>query len=503
VSSVEQISAWLGAPPGRMISPLLSRDCVASSRPGIGNNGAPRAAIRLHDISRRAKVITQRTRRDFLRTTAIATGAALAAPYVKSAHSAGKVSVALWDHWVPGANETTLRVVEDWSRANNVEVVVDFLESETANANLFPTLEAEVRARSGHDLVWLWDLDMTVFNESLEPVDGLVHALESEYGPFPDNAAYLARYDGTWRAVAAPSGSSSYPMVSRLDLWKQHAGIDLRTMFPAGTRHSDQVDDWTYQAFLEGCKKLHAAGFPYGNPIGDGSDSAMWLAPLLAFGSQLMTADGDIAVNSDGTRAGLEFLKQLTEYMPRDIYEWDNTANNRWIIEGKGSAIQNPPSAWAVAKEETPDTAAQLWHHDVPAGPSGRYRGAQPVFFGIWSFASNKPAARDLLLHLCQRDQVSEIVRGSQGFDVPLQAAFSDNEVWQKAGPPTGTLYNYPVHGDEVQVVPGYPAPPSIAGKIAEANLIANFVAKVTRDGQSIGDAIVWAEGELDRITKA
>ena len=121
------------------------------------------------------------------------------------------------------------------------------------------------------------------------------------------------------------------------------------------------------------------------------------------------------------------------------------------------------------------------------------------MFFGIWTFAANKPAARDLLLHLGQRDQVTKIVWGSQGFDTPLQAAFSDHEVWQKEGPPAGTLYNYPVKGDEVQVVPGYPAPPRIAEKIAGAHLIANLVAKVTRDGQSPDDAITWAEAELER----
>jgi Bacterial extracellular solute-binding protein len=275
-------------------------------------------------------------------------------------------------------------------------------------------------------------------------------------------------------------------------------------MFPAGARDPDKAKGWTYQAFLEGCKKLHAAGHPFGNPVSDWSDSPMWLAPLLlGFGSQLMTPDGDIAVDSDGTRAGLEFLKELTEYMPGEVYQWDNAANNRWVIEGKGSAIQNPPSAWAVAKEEAPGVAAQLWHHDVPAGPSGRYRGAQPVFFAIWSFASNKSAARDLLLYLCQRDQVFKFVRGSQGFDVPLQAAFSDHEVWQNAGPPTGALYNYPVRGDELQVVPGYPAPPHIAGKIADVHLIANLVAKVTRDSQSTSDAIAWAEAELEKMLKA
>jgi hypothetical protein len=103
---------------------------------------------------------------------------------------------------------------------------------------------------------------------------------------------------------------------------------------------------------------------------------------------------------------------------------------------------------------------------------------------------------------LCQRDQVFKIVPGSEGFDTPLQADFSDHEVWRMAGPPAGPLYNYPVHGDEVQVIPGYPAPPPMAGKIADAHLIADLVAKVTRDGQSTDDAIAWAEGELKKIQK-
>jgi hypothetical protein len=58
------------------------------------------------------------------------------------------------------------------------------------------------------------------------------------------------------------------------------------------------------------------------------------------------------------------------------------------------------------------------------------------------------------------------------------------------------------VHGDEVQVVPGYPAPPHVAGKIADADLIATMVAKVTRDGQSPDDAIDWAAGELEQMLK-
>ena len=449
-------------------------------------------------------ITSKPTRREFLKTTAIATSAALAAPYVKTAHSAGQVSVALWDHWVPGANEAMRQVIEDWGAANNVDVVVDFFASGMAENPLAQTIAAEARDRSGHDLVWLWDWQATRYQDGLEPVDELVEGLIAQNGPFAENASYLGQHDGVWRAIAAPCGSHSYPMVSRLDLWREHAGVDFQTMLPAGERNPEAAKAWTYQALLEGCKQLHAAGYPFGNPISAASDSEMWLAPLLlAFGSQLMTGDGSIAVDSDGTRAALEFLEELTHYMPDGIYEWENVSNNRWLIEGKGAAIHNPPSAWAVAKDEAPDVAAQLWHHDVPAGPSGRYRGADPAFFGIWTFAANKAAAKDLITHLCQRDQVAKIAAGSQGYDTPLQAAFSDIEVWQKEGPPAGTLYNYPIQGDEVQVIPGYPAPPAIAEKISDTALIATMVAKVTRDGQSPDDAIAWAEAELETLQKA
>ena len=85
-----------------------------------------------------------------------------------------------------------------------------------------------------------------------------------------------------WRAIPAPTGSHTYPMVSRLDLFKEHAGIDLQELFPAGERDQAKVDaEWTYDNFLEAAKKLHAAGHPFGNPIGPTSDSQDWLGPAV------------------------------------------------------------------------------------------------------------------------------------------------------------------------------------------------------------------------------
>jgi hypothetical protein len=40
----------------------------------------------------------QGSRRTFLKTTAATTGVVLAAPYIKTAHSAGKLALGMWDH---------------------------------------------------------------------------------------------------------------------------------------------------------------------------------------------------------------------------------------------------------------------------------------------------------------------------------------------------------------------------------------------------------------------
>ena len=62
-----------------------------------------------------------------------ASAALIAAPYVSSAYGAGSLSVGLWDHWVPGANDVALKVIQDWGAKEKVEVKVDFITSQGNN----------------------------------------------------------------------------------------------------------------------------------------------------------------------------------------------------------------------------------------------------------------------------------------------------------------------------------------------------------------------------------
>src|SRR5436305_2994794 len=84
------------------------------------------------------------TRRSALKTAALATTALVAAPYVRGANAAGKLSIGFWDHWVPNANKATTDIVNAWAAKEKVEVQIDYIPSQ-GDKNLI-TIAAEAQA---------------------------------------------------------------------------------------------------------------------------------------------------------------------------------------------------------------------------------------------------------------------------------------------------------------------------------------------------------------------
>ena len=446
-----------------------------------------------------------RSRRKFLKTAAAASAVTFAAPYVKTSHSAGKLSMGVWDHWIPGTNEALQGILEKWGVANGVDVTVDFISSQ--GNKILLTAQAESRAKTGHDIylhgIWM----PTMFAHRLEPVDDVVNDIISSEGPMVPLAEYLAKVDGVWRAGPSPVGSQTHGMISRLDLYKEHAGIDLLEIFPGPgqERDPDLVDAWTYDAFLDAAQKLHAAGHGIGGPLGSTGDASFWLAPVFAaHGAELVNKDGDIVVDSDEVRTTLEYLSHLVLTMPESVYAWDDAGNNRWMISGQGSSVFNPPSPWNVAKRDAPQIAEQMWCHDLPRGPHGRFRNFIPQFWGIWDFSENISAAKDLLRHVGTREVTYQMSQASTGYDIPLMLSHTEgNDVWEKAGPPPGAIYNYPIRGDEVGIAPGHPAPPPIAAQIMAQAIFPNLVSRVTAGGDTFDEGIQWAANELEAVMRS
>ena len=444
------------------------------------------------------------TRRAVVRNAALGTAAVLAAPYVRGVHAAGRLTLGCWDHWVPGANDTLTKLCKEWGEKNKVDVQIDYITSQGEKDKL--TAAAEAQAGTGHDIMSHRDWNIQIHQRVLEPLDDVLAQLMKQYGPISPVSEYLAKIKGTWRGVPTAVGSQVKPCCSRLDLYKQYTGLDLRDMFPADEAKYDKTktDQWNWDLYLSTADKLFKAGYPVGLPMGQTSDAVDWVGALFnSFGVVMMDDKDRIKINSDETRRALEYLKRLMALNPPEVYAWDDAGTNRWLISGKGSSIMNPPSAWAVAKRDNPMVAENCWTHPMPRGPKGRFVGQLPQFYGVWSFSKNKAAAKDLLLHLSQKESIKQLVAASGGYDLPSFKSMYDLDTWKTVEPPVGTVYSYPPRGDELTSIAGAPARSDVGAQIYNQAINTVMVAKFTQGNEKLDEVIKWAENELEGTLRA
>jgi len=436
------------------------------------------------------------TRRRFITQTAGLGAAAIAAPYVRGAHAAGKVSIGFWDHWVPGANNESTKLCHEWAEKEKVDITIDYITSQ-GDKNLL-TISAEAQAKTGHDILAMptwWPADMA---ENLEPVDDIMNDLISQHGKVNKVVEYLGKVKGHWVAIPATCGSQVKGPCARIDLFKQHVGWDPREMYPAGGEPKG-AEKWTWDEFLRAAEACHKAGFPFGMPLGQQSDSVDWVgAVFAAYGAQLVDEEARVTVKSDATKQAMEWLKRMVAFLPPDVFAWDDAGNNKWLISGKGALIMNPPSAWAVAKRDAPKVAEQCWTFDAPAGPKGRFIPSLPYYWATWSFSENKSAAKSLLRHLSTRDSVGRLVAASGGYDLPSFEKLLDFKTWETEAPPNGTLFNYPPKHGQIPNIACAPAPPKIANQAYVQATLTKMVAQCTQGGKTIDQTIDWAANELE-----
>jgi ABC-type glycerol-3-phosphate transport system substrate-binding protein len=416
-------------------------------------------------------------------------------PYVRGSYAAGKLSIGFWDHWVPGANGATQSMVEEWAAREKVDVQIDYI---TGQGNkLLLTIEAEAQAKSGHDVLTFAAWRPADHANQLVTVDDVMGPLIKQNGAVNPTVEYLGKSQGHWIAVPATVGSQIKGPCSRIDLMKQHAGIDVQAMYPAGA--PPKADGWTLDAFSKAAEACHKAGYAFGIGLGATTDSVDTAGAIFhAFGAMLVDAKGNVTVKTDAVRRALDYYAQLARFFPSDAPAWDDASNNKWLVSGRGALIMNPPSAWAVAKRDAPQVAEQLWTHGMPAGPKGRFAPFLPFFWGIWSFSKNQSAAKSLLTYLSQPSAVEKMVAVSGGYDLPSFAKLTTLKTWAEEGPPKGTLYHYPnPHDHQVLSIAAAPAPPKIAAQIYVQGLMTKMTVRHMQ-GEAMEKTLSWAEGEIE-----
>ena len=121
------------------------------------------------------------TRRAVVRNAALGTAAVLAAPYVRGAYAAGRLTLGCWDHWVPGANDALTKLCKEWGGKNKVDVQIDYITSQGEKDKL--TAAAEAQAGTGHDIMSHRDWNIQIHQRVLEPLDDVMGQLIKDNGP--------------------------------------------------------------------------------------------------------------------------------------------------------------------------------------------------------------------------------------------------------------------------------------------------------------------------------
>jgi hypothetical protein len=432
-----------------------------------------------------------------------AAAAALPLVHIRTAGAAGKLNIGFWDHWVPGANDVMQKQVKAWADKNKVEVTADFITTSGGKLQLTPA--AETQAKAGHDVMTFITWDVQNYADSLEPVDDVMQRLVAANGEVNSVGTYLAKYKGHWAAVPSSSGTQTKPPCARISWFKKN-GLDLQAMYPTKDEKNALQDNWTWETFLKFAELAAKDNMTFAMGMGGGLNTDATDthgAIFAAFGGTLIDAEGKSQLDSAGTRQAMEYAQRLVKFYPADAVSYDDASNNRALIAGKSALIFNPPSAWAVAKRDAPDVAADCWTFPAPSGPKGRFVPTQSYFWGTYSFSPNKSAGKDLVEFLMSRANVEERDIASVGYDLPPYAKLNDFKIWEEVGPPTGTVFNYPLRSASGQKpsLTASEAAPEVAVQIYNRGVHNQIFARL-RDGQSIAQVVAWTKDELEGYTR-
>ncbi|MBI2881923.1 MAG: extracellular solute-binding protein, partial [Candidatus Tectomicrobia bacterium] len=295
-----------------------------------------------------------------------------------------------WNHFVPGYDKWfNNEYIKEWGQKNDTQVTVDNIGLAGLNARA----AAEVRAQQGHDLfMFLWP--PPVHEDQVIDHREIYEECERKYGkaiPLAVKSTYnpkSKKYYGF---------SDSYvpdPVNYRKDLW------DAVGMKP------DTWDDIR----VGGAKIKKQFGNPLGIGLASEIDTNMAMRAILySFGGSVQDENGNPVLKSGRTVEAVKYVKALyQETMTPEVFSWDASSNNRFMLAGKGSLVLNAISVTREAENKKMPIGDKIWLAKAPAGPVRRI-GLEHVMdvYVIWKFAKNIEGAKKFLV-----DYVGNFRRG-------------------------------------------------------------------------------------------
>jgi len=397
------------------------------------------------------------------------------------------LNIVQWSHFVPGYDKWFDNTfTKEWGAKNNRTVVVDHITIGEINARA----AAEVAAKKGHDL-FMFLSPPAAYEKQVIDHREIYDEVQRKHGK-PIELGIRSTYNPKTKKFFA--FSDSYvpdPGNYRVDLWSQ-----------VGYPHGPD----TYHDLLIGAQRIKDK---FGNPCGLGLSQELdtnmaTRAILWSFGGAEQTADGKPALNSKHTREAVSFMRDLYKKAETaEVFSWDPSSNNRGILSGKLSFVQNAISVTRAAEKDNPEMSKQIQLTPALKGPVRRIA-AEHVMdcYAIWEFAENKDGAKQFLADLV--DNFSTAFNASEFYNFPCFPSTVPDIKERLANDPKGVPSSkYAVLGSVLDWATnvGYPGYASGAiDEIFNTFVIPTMFAKAARYEMTVDAAVKAADEEVRRI---
>jgi multiple sugar transport system substrate-binding protein len=435
------------------------------------------------------------SRRQFVRAagTALAAGAVpgLAACARKEngrpAASRKTLRILQWSHFVPGYDRWfDGEFTKAWGAKHDTEVIVDHITPTEVNARG----AAEASAQKGHDL-FLFQSPPAAYESQVIDHRELVEEVEGRHGKMIPLATKSTLDPKTGKYFAFSDSYVPDPGNYRIDMWTE-AG------FPNGPASWDDL--------RRGGRRIKEK---LGNPVGIGfsqeMDSNMALRALLwSFGGAEQDEEARVVIDSKATVEALKFARALyVETETAEVFTWDPSSNNRAILAGRASFVQNAISVTRTAEKENPSIAKKIGLLPALRGPVRRIASEHLMnCYVVWKFAENVDGAKQFLVDLV--DDFESVFRQSEFYNLPCYPSTVPDLAAQLAGDPKADppgKYSFLAGALDWTTNVGYPGYATAAtDEIFNTFVIPTMFARVARDQVTAEEAASAAQKEIERI---
>lgn len=364
------------------------------------------------------------TRRNMLRTSAVAAGATLAGTSLLDWTKAwaqdmpfkpedgAKLRMLRWNRFVESEDIQFDKNIAAFTEATGIEVRLDkeFMD------DIQPKAAVAANVGAGPDVIWgPMAIPHLIYDKMLD-VGDVANYLGDKYGGWYEIPTRYCMRDGKW--IALPLCVSGNYINYRVS-WLKEAGFDS---FPETT-------DDLLKASMELHKIGHPAGMALGRATGDGNAWCHWL--IWAFGGKLVDENNQVAINSPETIAALEYIRELYQYWIPGTAAWNDSNNNKAFLAGEVSYTNNGISIYAAAVRDGMDIAADIDHAYYPIGPVGTPTELQlPFVVEAFQHSKYPNACKALLAFLMEKPQYDAWLQESVGYFTQTLKGYEDHPVW-------------------------------------------------------------------------